>query len=212
MPALILILVAVWAAPLVSADSVYYRYPGEKGTVVIDDRLPPEAVPRGYDVIRKDGTIVKTVPPQLTDEQRRAWKQEQAITEARKAAEDKLRQWDESLLLRYSDVEDIDRAKERALNDIRVRISILKSNLTAIKQQVLKDQAEAAELERRGEAVPQALTDNLAALRRELAATEAQIEARIGELDTVADDYERDKERFSKLKARVEKRRSYSSQ
>lgn len=160
MPALILILVAVWSAPLVSADSVYYRYPGEKGTVVIDDRLPPEAVPRGYDVIRKDGTIVKTVPPQLTDEQRRAWKQEQAITEARKAAEEKLRQWDESLLLRYSDVEDIDRAKERALNDIRVRISILKSNLTAIKQQVLKDQAEAAELERRGEAVPQALTDN----------------------------------------------------
>lgn len=212
MPALIVILVAALSATAVFADNVYYRYPGEGGTVVIDDRLPPEAVPRGYDVIRKDGSVVKTVPPQLTDEQRRAWEQEQAITEARKAAAEKLRQWDESLLLRYSDVEDIDRAKERALNDIRVRISILKSNLTAIKQQVLKDQAEAAELERRGEEVPEALTENLSALRRELAATEIQIQSRIAELDTVADDYERDKERFSKLKARVEKRRNYSSQ
>ncbi|WP_373091393.1 hypothetical protein [Zhongshania sp.] len=195
----------------VQAQSIYYRYPGPDGTVVIDDSVPPDAVPRGYDIIRLDGSVVKTIAPQLSETERKARELELGIAAARAAADAKTRKWDESLLLRYSNVQDIDVAKKRALNDIKVRISILKSNLSVIKQQVYSNQAEAAELERRGLAVPSELTNTLASLRRELTTTEQHISARQEELEQVANNYERDKSRFADLQEQVDVRRHYYS-
>jgi predicted nucleic acid-binding Zn-ribbon protein len=131
------------------------------------------------------------------------------VAAARAEADAKTRKWDESLLLRYSSVQDIEVAKVRALNDIKVRISILKSNLSTIKQQILKNQSEAAELERRGQDVPEALMETLASLRREVTTTEQHINSRTLELDSVANNYERDKARFAHLQEQVEKRMQY---
>jgi len=192
-----------------NAQSIYYRYPGPNGTVVIDSSVPPSAVPRGYDIIRLDGTVVKTVAPRMSDEERKARELEFGVEEARAAADEKTRKWDESLLLRYSNVQDIDVAKKRAINDIKVRISILKSNLSVIKQQVYSNQAEAAELERRGLAVPSELSDTLASLRREITTTEQHITSRQEELEEVANNYERDKRRFADLQDQVDLRRHY---
>ena len=205
----LLCLVLCFVATQAHAQNVYYRYLSPSGTVVIDDSVPPNAVPRGYDVIRLDGTIVKTIAPTLSAEERKARALEFDIEQARAAADDKARKWDESLLLRYSSVQDIDVAKTRAINDIKVRISILKSNLSVIKQQVYSNQAEAAELERRGLAVPNELSDTLVSLRREITTTEQHIAARQEDLEQVATNYERDRSRFSALQEQVERRRNY---
>lgn len=202
---------SVGAVSAQAAEKLFYRYVDASNKVVILDRLPPDVVPRGYDVIRADGSVVKSVAPQLTEEEREALRREKAVARARAEAEEKLRAWDESLLLRYSNIDDIEHAKQRALTDIRVRISILKSNLSTVKQQVLNNQAEAAELERRGQAVPAALSKTLADLRHEVSTTEQQIGRRLVELDDVDAAYERDKERFSQLET-VLRRRSYSRQ
>ena len=205
------IFLSVGAVSAQAAEKLFYRYVDASNKVVILDRLPPDVVPRGYDVIRADGSVVKSVAPQLTEEEREALRREKAVARARAEAEEKLRAWDESLLLRYSNIDDIEHAKQRALTDIRVRISILKSNLSTAKQQVLNNQAEAAELERRGQAVPAALSKTLADLRHEVSTTEQQIGRRLVELDDVDAAYERDKERFSQLET-VLRRRSYSRQ
>lgn len=205
------IFLSVGAVSAQAAEKLFYRYVDASNKVVILDRLPPDVVPRGYDVIRADGSVVKSVAPQLTEEEREALRREKAVARARAEAEEKLRAWDESLLLRYSNIDDIEHAKQRALTDIRVRISILKSNLSTVKQQVLNNQAEAAELERRGQEVPAALSKTLADLRHEVSTTEQQIGRRLVELDDVDAAYERDKERFSQLET-VLRRRSYSRQ
>ena len=205
------IFLSVGAVSAQAAEKLFYRYVDASNKVVILDRLPPDVVPRGYDVIRADGSVVKSVAPQLTEEEREALRREKAVARARAEAEEKLRAWDESLLLRYSNIDDIEHAKQRALTDIRVRISILKSNLSTVKKQVLNNQAEAAELERRGQAVPAALSKTLADLRHEVSTTEQQIGRRLVELDDVDAAYERDKERFSQLET-VLRRRSYSRQ
>jgi chromosome segregation ATPase len=195
----------LWAGPL------YYRYPSTNGAIVIDSSVPPEAVPRGYDVIRVDGSIVRTVAPQLSGAERKARALELEVAAARTEADAENRKWDESLLLRYRSVLDIDIAKERAINNIKVRISILKSNLSVIKQQILSNQSEAAELERRGEEVLSALMNSLAWLRREVTTTEQHISDRLQDLDEVARGYERDKERFALLQSQAEKRLQYYS-
>ena len=205
-------LVSTGTAPLQAAEQLFYRYAGSKGNVVIDDAIPPDAVPRGYDVIRADGSIVKTVPPQLTEDQKRARSQELAVAKARAEAEEKMREWDNSLFLRYSSVEDIDVAKQRALNDIKVRIAILESNLSVSRQQVTQSQSDAAEIERRGDKVPEALIDNMSLLRREISAIEEQIASRRQELLEVADNYDRDRARFSVLQKRINQRREFYHQ
>jgi chromosome segregation ATPase len=201
----------VIGAPELWAGSLYYRYPSTNGTIVIDSSVPPEAVPRGYDVIRVDGSIVRTVAPQLSGAERKARALELEVAAARAEADAKNRKWDESLLLRYSSVLDIDVAKERAINNIKVRISILKSNLSVIKQQILSNQSEAAELERRGEEVPSALMNTLVSLRREVTTTEQHINGRQQDLDEAARGYERDKERFALLQSQAEKQLQYYS-
>jgi hypothetical protein len=113
-----------------SAGAIYYRYPSINGTIVIDSIVPPEAVRRGYDVIRVDGSVVRTVAPQFSDAESKTRTLALDVAAARAEADAKNRKWEESLLLRYSSVLDINVAKERAINNIKVRISILKSNLS----------------------------------------------------------------------------------
>jgi chromosome segregation ATPase len=198
-------------APELLAEALYYRYPSINGTIVIDSSVPPEAVPRGYDVIRVDGSVVRTVAPQLSDAERKTRALELEVAAARAEADAKSLKWDESLLLRYSSVLDIDAAKERAINNIKVRISILESNLSLIKQQILSNQRDAAELERRGKDVPSALMNTLASLRREVTTTEQHIRGRLQDIDEVARGYERDKARFALLESQSEKRLQYYS-
>jgi hypothetical protein len=194
------------------AQKLFYRYPNVSGVTVIDESVPPEAVPRGYDIIRLDGSVVKSVPAAPSVNDLEAVKRERQMAEAEAELNEKNKKWDEALLLRYSDIEDIEVAKLRAINDIKVRISILKSNLTALKLQVESNQREAAEWERRDQWVPVELVKTLSSLRREVTTTQQHIEARAQELIDVSQAYERDKARFALLQEQVEKRRQYYAQ
>ncbi|MGJ8686964.1 MAG: hypothetical protein ACSHWQ_05765 [Spongiibacteraceae bacterium] len=205
-------LLALWLSIAeLSAETLYYRYPGSDGVLVIDKSVPPGAISRGYDVLNSDGRVVRTVEPELTGAAKKARDQELAVAHARNEAAEKMRAWDESLLLRYSDVSDIDVAKLRALNNINVRISILRSNLALLTKQLLKNQDEAAELERSGKEVPKILVDTQLELRAELSAMESQIEARNAELGNITEAYERDKARFIQLQDSVARRRQYTA-
>ena len=108
------------------------------GQLVLNDTLPPSAASRGYEIIRADGTVVKSVTPAVANAE--AEEAERLNQEA-----ERRRKWDESLLLRYSDVADIKDAKKRALSDIQVRISILRGNLNYLKTQVEREEFRAAE-------------------------------------------------------------------
>ena len=66
------IFLSVGAVSAQAAEKLFYRYVDASNKVVILDRLPPDVVPRGYDVIRADGSVVKSVAPQLTEEEREA--------------------------------------------------------------------------------------------------------------------------------------------
>lgn len=191
------------AAGFAATAGKLYRYTDNRGVVAIDDHVPPEFVKNGYEVITRDGRVIETVPRQLTGEE----------GERRRAAEaeaKRLRDWDESLLLRYSTEDDIAAARDRALREFDVRISILRSNLMSVKSQIESDQAKAADLERRGAAVPAALTSNIEMLKREIADTEETIALRSKEKATVEANYQKDIERFKTLRNVVELRRQSS--
>lgn len=190
-----------------SANAQLYRYKNEEGVVVIEDKIPPEFVAKGYDILQRDGTLVRRVERQRTQEELEQQISKDSEKRLRKEEERRLQEWDASLLRRYSSEEDIQAAQERAKRDLQMRVSILKSNLNTIKSQIEREQKKAADIERRGGQVPEAMSKNIDILRLEIEDTEHSIAARHEEIAAVNAAFERDLERFRTLLDRVKMRR-----
>jgi len=201
--ALLLALVAAVSFSTSANAKQLYRYLTDKGVPTIDDHVPPEFTKNGYEILSPDGRVLQTIPRQLTGvegERKRA-----ADAEAKR-----LREWDKNLLLRYSSVDDIAAARERALREIDARMSILRSNLQSAKAQVEHEQEKAADMERRGGKVPEEMTANIAKLKMEAASTEESIAERQKEKEAARVSYQKDIDRFKTLQDVVDYRRSNS--
>lgn len=206
LPLCLLALLLVYADPGVARE--LYRYKNSDGNVVIAYQVPPDAISNGYEVVNESGVVLRVVPPQL-DAAARAdmTEQERLAGEAEKERE-RLREWDETLLLRYSTIEDIEAARDRALRDLRIRVSILKGKLRSLKQQVENYQALAADQERMGFSVTDEHLNAIEDLRAEITITERAEDDRQNEIAQVDSKYTDDIERFRTLLDIVEMRRS----
>ena len=188
-----------------------YRYTNNEGNMVVDDRVPTEYAGRGYEVINEDGILLKVVPRELTSEELEKLSLEQQIEQVELAEQERLQKWDETLLLRYSTVEDIEAARDRALSDLRIRVSILKSNTRFLKAQVENYQASAADIERNGGTVDVSRLAVIEDLQSEISATERSIVDREAEVVRAKDKFQMDIDRFQMLLGIVEMRRTVES-
>jgi hypothetical protein len=185
-----------------------YRYTNAEGVTVVDYQVPADYVGNGYEILNADGMVVRVVPRELSDEEKQVRNAQQELEAAASAEERRLREWDESLLLRYSTIEDIEAAQERALRDLRIRLSILKSNKRSLKQQVENYQAQAADMERSGREVDVARISAIENIQAEIASTDRSIKERAIEIEEVSAAYQRDIDRFGMLLEVVELRQT----
>jgi hypothetical protein len=114
--------------------------------------------------------------------------------------------------MRYSSVADIEAARERALQSIRIRVSILRSNVRSAVQQIENYQAQAANIERSGGKVDEATSEAIEIARRRLASTQKALAEREIEIDRVIAEYQVDIDRFKHLEDQVEMRRTLTTQ
>ncbi len=184
-----------------------YRYRNAEGNIVVDYQVPVNYVGSGYEVLNDEGIVIKVVPRALTDEERKERDAEERLAAEARAEEERLRQWDESLMLRYSTVADIEAARDRALRDLQIRLSILKGNRRSLKQKVENYQAQAADLERRGMEVDMARLRTIEDLQTEIGTTERAIVDREQDIEELADSFQKDIDRFEMLLEVVELRR-----
>jgi len=204
-------LLLVVSMSAVFAADFLYRYVNENGVTVINYSIPPQYVHKGYEILNRDGTLHQVVPRSLTEEEMADQSGEayQARVDAEEA--ERLRKWDESLLIRYSSIEDIEAARDRALSELRIRISILRSNVRSLKSQVESNQQRAADTERRGGEVPVEVLAAIDGLQSEIVETERSIQERMREANVVEQGFKRDIDRFSLLLDKVELRKRYSN-
>ena len=204
------LLLAVPAVAGGATGATYYRYTNELGNTVVDDNVPPEHVKSGYEVLNEKGVVIKVVPRELSPEEQKVADAQKRLEEQALAEQQRLKEWDESLLMRYSTIEDIEAAQERALRDLKIRVSILKGNKRSYKQQVENYQAQAAEMERLGREVDVERLRAIEDLQEQIAATDRAIAEREREIAAVNAAYDTDIERFSMLLELVEFRRMRS--
>ncbi|MFT7047717.1 MAG: hypothetical protein ACJAZE_000101 [Halioglobus sp.] len=176
-----------------------YRYTNNEGNMVVDDRVPTEYAGKGYEVINDDGIVLRVVPRVLTGRELEQLNIAQQIEQVELAEKERLRKWDETLLLRYSNVEDIEAARDRALRDLRIRVSILKSNTRFLKQQVENHQVVAADIERNGGKVDVSRLAAIEDLQSEILTTERSISDREAEVVRAKDKFQLDIGRFQML-------------
>ena len=191
------------------ADNLY-RYKNDVGGTVVDWRVPPEFAGRGYEVLNAQGQVVEVVPRQLSSGELqnkdlvKRLQQEATVERAR------LAKWDKFLLLRYSTVEDIDAARDRALRDLKIRLSILASNQRTARNRLESVLARVADMERRGDVPLEQDLDAIAALRADIANTGRAIKEREAQVLEVTDSFDEDRSRFAQLQDVVLLRRSLS--
>lgn len=143
-------------APL-AAQAELYRYTNEKGVTVLDRLgVPPQFIDKGYEVLNDQGRVVKSVPPAPTLEERQ------------RMQADKARAGSDAQLLRlYTSVEDVDRALQRKLSELDGLITVAKGNQQSLRTQQANLQAQAADNERAGRQVPEALVAQIDNVRSE---------------------------------------------
>lgn len=144
---------------------LFYRYVDDKGGTVLDRQgVPPEYVGKGYQVLNDRGRVLKVVPPAPTADELQRQQADKAQAEA-----------NAQLLHQYSSVEDVDRAKARKLTEIDTLIAVAQGNLQNLGAQQSTLQGQAADQERAGRAVPQALLDQMSGLRDDQSHLKAEI-------------------------------------
>ncbi|WP_346014491.1 DUF4124 domain-containing protein [Rubrivivax gelatinosus] len=104
-----------------SADGIYSCV-DDSGRRITSDRPIPECIAREQRVLNRDGSLRKVVPPTPTaDERAEIEARERRAVEARAAQADAVRR-DRNLIARYPNEEAHRRAREAALDTVRVAI------------------------------------------------------------------------------------------
>ncbi|QEI13745.1 hypothetical protein [Cellvibrio japonicus] len=170
-----------------------YRYKNEQGIVVMDSKLPPpELAAKGYEVMSRSGKVIKVVPPVLQGEAaEKAGRERKAKDEQAKA--------DLQLRRSYSNVADIDAAKERNLQSLRGNIGILEANLSGVRTRLAQSQQQAAAIERGGREIPADLLKTIQNTEQEERDIQAQIKQREQEFNQVSAKFDTDRTRFIEI-------------
>lgn len=192
--------IAVLAAWPAYAQDRFYRYENSDGVTVIDDHVPPQFAPKGYSVLSASGRVITVVPRALTDAELNDVNGEAVKARLRLEEEEKQRRFDDTLLTRYSSIEDISSARARRSNEILVQTEMTKGRIANLKTQLEARQAEAASLERQGRDVPPEYGKTIETLRGDIGISE-QLLARLRvEKQATALRFDMEARRFAELR------------
>ncbi|NQX87398.1 MAG: hypothetical protein HRT77_01910 [Halioglobus sp.] len=199
------------ALPLAVDAKPLYRYRNAEGITVVDFQVPLESIGNGYEVLNEKGMVVKVVPRELTEEERQEKDAQERLLAAAKAEEERLRKLDESLMLRYSTVADIEDARRRAMGNLEIRLAILRGNRRGYKQQVENYQSQLADTERAGFDVDMERLREIENLQKEIQSIDRDIETRELEIEVLGAKFQADIDRFEMLQEAVDMRRALSN-
>jgi len=132
-----------------------YRYTDENGQIVISSTIPQEATKRGYDILNDNGRVIDTIPPAPTEE-------EIAAREAEKQRQKELaeqREQDRALLKRFSHPDQAVKAMHRKIRELEGLIQLKRGNISVISSQLDNEQSRAANMERAGREIPEAMLE-----------------------------------------------------
>lgn len=202
------------AISFISAGSLanqLFRYKNSEGATVMSKQLPAEYAKYGYEIIDTRGRIIKTVDAELTDEELTEKQQLLAEEQTAQAAQEKQDAYDLSLLRRFSFISDIKAEQGRKVDELNVRVAILKGNLKTVRMEVDTEYEKAAQLERNSNQVSDLVQARIKQLEKQILSTESLLQKHEQDIFELNEEYERAIERFEELLALKAQRHSQNA-
>lgn len=186
----VMLLLALLGASTAQAE--LYRYVSRHGVVVLDSQgVPPEYVGRGYEVLDKDGRVLRVVPPAPTAEELRQRAEAQRQAEA-----------DAQLRQRYASVADLDQTRRQRMRDLDALVTAAQANLQGVQGQMRALERQAAERQRAGQSVPPALREQLEGMAGDQRRIEADLQRFQAQREALEAEFARDRARLVELSGR----------
>lgn len=180
------------AAQAKKSTTIIYRYKNSEGITVMDSKIPAEFVSKGYEVVSVSGKVLEVVHPTQEGEAAKRALEEKQLHEEREREDTNLRR-------SYSNVADIEAAKQRNLESLRSNISILEANLVSANNRLQDYQSQAAAVERNGRELPDDLLKRINNITQEEKDIQLQIQQREQEYTEMYKRFDEDRKRFIEL-------------
>lgn len=162
-----------------------YRYRNANGQIVVSSTLPPDAVQRGYEVLDRQGNLIKEVEAGPSPED----------LEAMRAQKEKMReqqrqkQEDERLLRLYAGPDDAIRARDRQIEALRLNIGYSRNNIDQVEEKLSEEISAAARFERQGREVPEQIQATIDRYQRQLQELNREVEGYKQDMQEVREEF-----------------------
>ncbi|QJX02519.1 hypothetical protein HML84_13365 [Alcanivorax sp. IO_7] len=173
-----------------------YRYTTPDGNLALSATLTQQAIHSGYQVLDHKGQVLKEVAPAPPEAQARLRRE----MEAKRRAEQQAAR-DEELKRLYAGPEDAERARERQVDALELKIGYARNTLGQLEDKRDAEVSDAARAERAGRAVPEGTREAIRRYNRRMEDTRAEIEAYQRDIEAVRKQYEPIIERLRQLEA-----------
>lgn len=182
-----------------------YKWTDQEGNVHYSDQIPPEAKEYARERLSDQGVAVERTDRAMTPEELAAQKAAADKAEAEAKVAEEQRKADEALINSYASEEDLTRAYKQRLDLLGQTIDARHIEIAAREQSLQTLVAQAAEMERSGRAVSDALKQMIASERVEIDRQKAFLVKKEAEKITAKTDYDRDMARYKSALARSQK-------
>jgi hypothetical protein len=140
-----------------------HKWVDEQGITHYGDTLPEEAIKRGTVDLSTKGTVIRQTEGELTAEQRMAREQELARKKAEEDRKKEQKRRDDALLKTFTNVQDIDIALARNMENLDLNIQSTTMRLQVARRTLEARKQEARQWESNGRALPVDLVKQLKA-------------------------------------------------
>tara|TARA_Y100000590_G_scaffold250478_2_gene281381 strand:+ start:11706 stop:12377 length:672 start_codon:yes stop_codon:yes gene_type:complete len=175
-----------------------YRFKVD-GAVIIKDYVPSEYSHLGYDVLNSKGMVIDRVERAPTPEELKEKRAQEARAEARRQAMEKRKEEDRRLLRLYASPEDVERARQRRVEEVNSYIGLQRRRITELQEKLERSEGQAANIERKGREVPADLRLEIAQLQAAIRDAQNTIKDRQEEMIKITQEYASEYERIRVL-------------
>lgn len=173
-----------------------YRWVDENGKVFFSDQVPQDQIQHKRESLNDQARVIGVVEEAKTKEQieleirlkKLRWEQQKII--------EKQKSHDKVLLSTFRSVNDLQLALNGKLAALNAQRKVAEGNRVRLELQLEEQQNQAAEIERSGRKVPQALLDKIAASKEQISFVDKEIERHLEQKSAVQKEFHDDIERF----------------
>jgi hypothetical protein len=183
-----------------------YKWKDAEGNLHYDDSLPDAALQFGYDVVNKNGMVVKHVDRARSPQEQEADKLAAAKLAAEKKDAEEQIQHDQQILAAYPNEQDLARNQQGQLDSLDQEVHATQLSLDSQEKSLAEMLGRAADLERSGKPVPPALSKQIEAQRGVVAKQKDYIAAKHKERVDTLQHFSDELAHYRELRAKIQAR------